>query len=249
MLKKLEFYQLTSVGDRDVNQDCIAHNVTDEYALFVVADGLGGHHAGEKASQYFCQGLFRQAPKYEKMMLQANEHAKKIFSAWIAAAVDDMAVLFSADADATNAHTTCVVLYLNKRFSATAHCGDSRIYRLNVKQVLWRTKDHSLIQKQLDDGGITEREMGLHPEQNQLTRSINITKSSQAEVIIYPPIVKGETFILCTDGFWEFIKEKDLLELAAPKSGRNELRKVAKMMHFRAQGKSDNLTVQWVRGI
>jgi serine/threonine protein phosphatase PrpC len=113
--------------------------------------------------------------------------------------------------------------------------------------VLLRTKDHSLIQKQLDEGAITEREMGLHPEQNQLTRSITIQKKHHAEINIYPPIQKGETFILCTDGFWEFIKEKELLQLASDECNLHELKKVAKMMHFRAQGKSDNITVQWVR--
>ncbi len=243
----MEFYQLTSVGDREINQDCTAHQVNDEYALFVVADGLGGHHAGEKASKYFCQGLFRQAPKFEKLMLKAEKNASNVLTAWISAAVDDMAQLFSGDSKAIDAHTTCVVLYLDDNISAVAHCGDSRIYRLTESQVLWRTKDHSKIQQHLELGDITEREMGLHPEQNQLTRSINIKKTSQAEVKIYPAINKGETFILCTDGFWEFIKEKDLLELAAKNSGRNELRKIAKMMHFRAQGNSDNLTVQWIR--
>ncbi len=249
MLNDLEFYQLTSVGDRDINQDCIAQNITDEYALFVVADGLGGHHAGEKASQFFCQGMFRQALKYQQRLKQSKGKEKSVLAEWVSAAIADMEILFSGDAEAVNAYTTCVILYLNKDYSATIHCGDSRIYRLNEQQLLWRTKDHSLIQKQLDEGQITERDMGLHPEQNQLTKSINIKQKQNAEINFYPPIKKGETFILCTDGFWEFLKEKDLLQLSAKGCGRNELMKIAKMMHFRAGGRGDNLTVQWVRGI
>ena len=73
MGNELEFYQLTSVGDRDMNQDCLAHVLGDDYALFVVADGLGGHHAGEKASQFFCQGLFKQAPKYQQLLQKSPE--------------------------------------------------------------------------------------------------------------------------------------------------------------------------------
>jgi protein phosphatase len=245
----LEYYQLTSVGDREINQDCIAQNITNEYALFVVADGLGGHHAGEKASQFFCQGIFRQASKYQQRLKHSKGSEKTVLNDWVTAAICDMEVLFSGDDEAVNAYTTCVILYLDKDFTATIHCGDSRIYRLNEKKLLWRTKDHSLIQKQVDEGKVTEREMGLHPEQNQLTKSINIKQQQSAEINFYPPIKKGETFILCTDGFWEFLKEKDLLQLADLDSGRNELMKVAKMMHFRAQGKGDNLTVQWVRGL
>ena len=249
MRPNLKYYQLTSVGDRKNNQDCVVNKVTDDYALFVVADGLGGHHAGEKASLFFCQGLFQQAFRYTSLLKKIKQAAKKkqIMQQWLTAAVDDMAQLFLDDAKAFDSHTTCAVLYLDHSMTITAHCGDSRIYRLNEKKVLWRTRDHSLIQQQLNEGKITEAEMGLHPEQNQLTRSINIQKNHQAEINIYAPIEKNETFLLCTDGFWEFIKEKDLLELAALDCGQDRLKKIAKMMHLRAQGRGDNLTVQWLR--
>ncbi len=249
MQKELEYYQLTTVGDRTINQDCTAQKVSSKYGLFVVADGLGGHHAGEKASKFFCQGLIRQADKYHRMLKNPRQNTlKSIFAQWISAAVYEMKKLFVGDEEAVNAHTTCVILYLDDDFSASIHCGDSRIYRLDEKQVLWRTKDHSLIQKQLDEGVISEREMGLHPDQHQLIRSINIKHSNpQVEVHIYPPIKPGETFLLCTDGFWEFIKENDLLELSAQMSGKKELKKIARMMHLRAKGNSDNVTVQWIR--
>jgi len=248
MRSELEVYQLTSVGDREANQDCMAYKVCNEYGLFVVADGLGGHYAGEKASQFFCQSMFRQAAKYQLLLKKDVEKNKKqVLTDWVSAAIDDMAILFAADKKAVDSHTTAVVLYLDGGVSITAHCGDSRIYRLNEQVLVWRTKDHSLIQEQLEDGNISEREMGLHPEQNQLTRTINIQKRHQVEVGIYPPMEKGETFILCTDGFWEFVKEKDLLQLADKQCGKNELKKITKMMHLRARGRGDNLTVQWVR--
>ncbi len=247
MRNELEFYQLTSVGDRDINQDFMTNKIDKNYCFFVVADGLGGHYAGEKASRFFCQGLYRQAYKYQQLIIKSKDKAEAILADWVAAAINDMATFFSGDAKAADSHTTCAILYLDDNIAATIHCGDSRIYRLNESQVLWRTKDHSLIQKKLDEGEITETEMCLHPEQNQLTRSITIQAKHQADINIYPPIQKGETFILCTDGFWEFIKEKDLLELADYGCNKNELLKVTKMMHLRAQGKGDNLTVQWVR--
>lgn len=240
----LEFYQLTSAGDREINQDFMAHIINESYALFVVADGLGGHHAGEKASRFFCQGLLKVADIYSKQMENDPGNA---FSAWIASAVSEMKSLFAADNSGHDAHTTCAILYLDERQVLTAHCGDSRIYRMNPQQILWRTRDHSIPQQLLNEGKITEQEMALHPGQNLLTRTINILKAPEAEINRYPAIQAGETFVLCSDGFWEYVKQSELLQLAGPASGKNELAKLARLALFRAHGKSDNITAQWVR--
>lgn len=244
MRTQLEFYQLTSVGDRQVNQDCMVHKICADYAVFAVADGLGGHHAGEKASQFFCRGLIKLASQFHP---DIKLNAEKAVNHWIIAAVSEMRNLFGDDPHASNAHTTCAVLYLDDERVITAHCGDSRIYRLNSDQMLWRTKDHSRIQQLFDEGQLTEWEMGVHPEQNQLTRSINIAAPPLVDIQVFPAMQSGETFMLCTDGFWESIKEQELLRLSQPESSKAELKKMAKMAVLRAQGRSDNCTVQWVR--
>jgi protein phosphatase len=244
MQTELEFYQLSSVGDRDINQDCMAHRVCADYAVFVVADGLGGHHAGEKASQFFCRGLIEQAQLFQT---QINSKPELGVREWIAAAVNRMRELFADDPNAANAHTTCAILYLDDQRVISVHCGDSRIYRLNPIQVIWRTKDHSLTQQLLDEGKISEWEMGIHPEQTKLTRSINVVTAPQVDISVFSAMRAGETFILCSDGFWESIKEQEFLQLSQASSSKNELRKMAKMAILRAQGKSDNCTVQWVR--
>ena len=240
----LEFYQLTSRGDREINQDFMAHIINDSYALFVVADGLGGHHAGEKASRFFCQGLLKGADTYSKQMVQDPETT---FSSWITAAVSEMKGLFEIDKSGDDAHTTCAILYLDECQVLTAHCGDSRIYRMNSQQILWRTQDHSIPQQLLDAGKISEQGMAQHPGQNQLTRAINILKPHEVEINLYPAMKKSETFMLCSDGFWEYVKQAELLQLAEPGRGKGELAKLAQLALFRANGKSDNITVQWIR--
>lgn len=244
MQKDLEFYQLTSAGDRAVNQDCMAHRVCADYALFVVADGLGGHHAGEKASQFFCRGLVGRAEQFQPRLAAQPQ---QVLLEWIAAAVASMRQLFGDDPAAGNAHTTCAILYLDQQRTLIAHCGDSRIYRLNAERLLWRTKDHSKTQLLLDQGELSEWEMGVHPEQNKLTRSINLLTPPQVDIKLSSPMRNGETLILCSDGFWEGIKEQEFLLLSQPESGKAELQKMAKMAILRAQGRSDNCTVQWIR--
>jgi PPM family protein phosphatase len=205
---------------------------------------LGGHSGGEKASRFFCQGLLKQADAYSKLMLKVPVEA---MSFWINAAIQEMKELFAGNQEGNEAHTTCAILYLNARLALTAHCGDSRIYRMDPEQVLWRTRDHSIPQRLLDEGVITEPEMAQHPMQNQLLRSINLLNKAQPEINVYPAFKRGETFILCTDGFWAYVKNQELLQLAQPDSGKAELCKMAQMAMLRAKGNSDNVTAQWIR--
>jgi protein phosphatase len=241
---QLEFFQLTSIGDRAVNQDYMAHTVNDDYALFIVADGLGGHHAGEKASQFFCEGMLKCAQTYDRIMAH---NSREVFLAWINDAINEMRVLFADDQIASRAHTTCAILYLNDHISMTAHCGDSRIYRMTPEEILWRTRDHSIPQDLLDIGLITEEELAQHPEQNQLTRSINVNKEHPIDIMLLPAINENETFVLCSDGFWGHVKQHELLQLSSFESNKESLAKLARLSIFRAKGKSDNVTVLSVR--
>ncbi len=80
-----------------------------------------------------------------------------------------------------------------------------------------------------------------------MTRSIHISNKFLPDIHVYPPAQLGETFILCSDGFWEFTKEHELVALATADMDKIKLLKQAKLAMFRASGKSDNLTVQWLR--
>ncbi len=241
---QLEFFQLTSAGDREVNQDYMAHVVNNDYALFIVADGLGGHHAGEKASQFFCQGMLQCAKTYAKKIPQNPD---KVLLDWIDEAINQMKVLFAGDDAASKAYTTCAILYLDEDRVLTAHCGDSRVYRMNPQEILWRTRDHSIPQDLLEAGLITEPEIAYHPDQNQLTRSINVNKAHPVDVQFFPPIEKNETFLLCSDGFWENIRPNEMLQLADLKSNKENLAKLGRLSIYRARGRSDNVTVLAVR--
>jgi serine/threonine protein phosphatase PrpC len=102
-------------------------------------------------------------------------------------------------------------------------------------------------QNLLEEGVVTEQQMGVHPDQNILMRSINVLKTHQPEIKVCPPAEKGETFILCSDGFWEFTKPNEFQRLAMPDVQKKDLKKQAQLAVLRARGRSDNVTVQWLR--
>ncbi len=241
---QLEFFQLTDRGNRKTNQDYMAHIVQDDFALFIVADGLGGHLAGEKASQFFCEGMLNCSERFQKKI---SLNPVNIFSEWINDAIHEMGLLFADDQLARQAHTTCAILYLDGHRTIIAHCGDSRVYRLNPKGIIWRTKDHSIPQDLLTIGLITEEELPQHPDQNRLTRSINVNQEYPIEIKLFPAIAEDETFVLCSDGFWAHIKPEEILQLSDLKSNFESLNRLAILSSSRANGNSDNITVMSVR--
>lgn len=242
---ELAYHQLTTSGDRESNQDGMACRVEEDFAIFVVADGLGGHEGGEKASRYFCDGLIRNAGAFAPLI---GGRPEATLALWIDAAVDEMKCLFADDPAASVAHTTCAILYLDKTARIlTAHCGDSRVYRLNPERILWRTRDHSVPQRLFEEGKISELEMAGHPEQNCLLGSINVLKVHEVEIYVHPAAQKDETFMLCSDGFWSHVKPQEVLRLAQAGIGMSDLDKLVKLTQLRAGGKSDNITLQWIR--
>jgi serine/threonine protein phosphatase PrpC len=241
---KLDFCQLTTCGDREHNEDALTHILDENYALFAVADGLGGHIGGEKASRYFCQGLSSQTATYSPLIHQ--DPAAVLFR-WLKAAILEMKKLFGDDIWAEQAHTTCAVLYMDHQTVLTAHCGDSRVYRMQFNRILWQTKDHSLLQEMLEEGLIRAEDSSGYPAQNQLTRSINLLTAAQIEISSHAPIAQGETFVLCSDGFWQLLKEHELLQLAQRESGKAELAKLVRLVMYRAEGLSDNISVQLIK--
>lgn len=243
-MNPINFIQLTSIGDRAENQDYMLNKIEENYALFIVADGLGGHQGGEMAARFFCQSFVKLANKYGGLIDNAPEKAVLM---WFNAAVSMMATAFNGNSVAAGAYTTCAILLITDHYTISVHCGDSRIYRINNNGIKWRTKDHSIPQKLFDDGELAEHKMGTHPEQNRLTRSINIANKFAPDIQVYPVTLPGETFILCSDGFWEFTKEREFVSLADDDVQKEDLLKQARMAKIRANGKSDNITVQWVR--
>lgn len=241
---KINYHQLTSTGDKACNQDYMLYKIDEHYSIFVLADGLGGHKAGEMASHYFCHSFIYFASKYAPFI---NHSPKKVVLKWFDDAINMMTDAFQGDPVAQDAYTTCAILILTDTHVISVHCGDSRVYRINKNAIVWRTKDHSLLQELLDQGELDEHKMGTHPEQNKLTKCINVAHKFSPEIQVFSEPKLGETFVLCSDGFWEFTKEHEFVELANVPMNKSYLLKQAKMALFRASGKADNLTVQWIR--
>lgn len=238
-----KFTELSYVGHRNANQDYATHLFAPQGKLFIVADGLGGHQGGELASRYFCEALLIFA---KQSLNKLKKHPEETLISLAEQAAKAMSDKIMSDYPGIKAHTTCAICWLSSdnRLS-TLHIGDTRIYWMSPNKLNWRSRDHSVIQMKVDRGEITEKQMGTHPDQGALTRSIGVGKKINPSVKTHQAIFsKGDALLLCTDGFWERISQNEIISLAKIKKPEKEMTTWIKTAIDRAQPTSDNVTAQ-----
>jgi len=231
-------------GGRHYNEDSFAMVELGGAALFVVADGLGGHGGGDLASGYFCEQLGELAKKSQSSLVT---NPKEVLAELITLAAKNMGKKILAKNVKSDAHTTCVVCYVSADNIVVAHIGDSRALLATKQRMEWRTRDHSVVQMLLDDGEITEDEMGTHPDQGRLLKAISVNKCPKPTVKLYPPLEKHQALLLCTDGFWEMITPKEMQKFAQTIPVEKLINKYIPLANKRAGKDGDNVTLLVVK--
>ncbi len=243
-MMNLDYAEHTDIGRRNANQDFYCHVITADWALFAVADGLGGHDAGDKASRLFCQAL---TGLVAGSALDFVQNPQGVIERLMIDAAQQMSDEITEDLPDADACTTCAMVWLSEKLLVTAHVGDSRVYRMDSESIHWRTRDHSLVQVLLDQGLISEEEMGTHPYQWNLLNSICTNRTPRPELKLHPPLQPGESLLLCTDGFWEMIPGDEMIALGRSANLSDALSKAVGEAVRRAGLRSDNVTVQLIR--
>ena len=202
----MKSYSKTDVGiKRSMNQDslfCSDNPVGSFRNLFIVADGMGGHKAGDRASR-LC---------IENMVYQIQESASKtpvtIFEEAITYA--NRAVYESAqeDSEYEGMGTTMVACTLQGETLYVANIGDSRLYLLRdeLQQI---TTDHSLVEEMVKIGNITESEARVHPQKNIITRALGIDEMVQADYFELQ-VQEGDVILLCSDGLTNMVEDEEI---------------------------------------
>ena len=205
---ELSYYMLTSVGGRDHNEDCIGMAEAPAVKIFALADGLGGHGKGEVAS----------ALAVEAVKSLADSYIEGGAELWLSAAFTTAQNNVIAAQDEANNHsgmkTTLCVLAVEEDSVQWGHIGDSRVYLFKRGRYNRRTADHSVPQMLVAAGEIKEKEIRHHPDRNRLLRVIGSEwETPKYEITKAISASRGDSFLLCSDGFWELIEEKTMEKL------------------------------------
>ena len=202
---RFEAASLSLRGEREINEDCINHFNCGELFCAVLCDGLGGHDSGELASAFVCADIEKTVR--ENAGMELNELA--------CLAMDRAQQGLLAEQERLNKQggmkTTVCLLLMKEGSTAAAWVGDSRIYRFSGKGLPTRTGDHSVPQMLVNSGEIKESDIRRHPDRNRLLRAMGSHWESPRYQLWQQAAPKaGDSFLLCSDGFWDWIDEKQM---------------------------------------
>ena len=197
---------ISRTGNRPVNEDCTGmHQKGEDYGFFL-ADGLGGHGKGDVASKTAVEQAILQFESGGSTV----ETMKGVFEAGQAAVMEQQRLAGNSQ----GMKTTMTAVLINNQCVRWGHIGDSRIYYFQNDKLICRTFDHSVPQMLVAAGEIKEKEIRHHPDRNRLLRVMGIEQETVPFQTAEPVERKGrQAFLLCSDGFWELIDEKEMTAL------------------------------------
>lgn len=224
---------------RKINEDSY-YNDPEQMGLYIVADGMGGHLAGEVASSLAVDtisGLLKDT------LMGGNSRASYIEDAIRDAVVKTNKTVYdlaTSKSDYSGMGTTVVVCILKKNHLHVAHIGDSRAYLLREGVLKQLTTDHSLVQELLSKGRITEEEAVDHPRKNILTRALGTDPAVEVDTKDIA-LKSGDIIILCTDGITNHVDPQEIKDFATGNSPEMACQEMIGLANDR--GGFDNMTV------
>jgi len=214
----LNFAVIWDIGGRQSNQDAHSHEIQNDLALFIVADGAGGHDGGEIAARTVVASIAASFAKETEFSVAAMHVHLDAAIATVREAKIDQAQLKEMSTT-----VAAVLLDLKSGLSIWAHMGDTRIYLFRRSRVRRITKDHSIAQQFVDAGFWSYDSIRTHPHRNRLFAAIGAEGDTLPEISDPAiPFFDGDVYLVCTDGFWEWATEDDMEQALADATSADE---------------------------
>ncbi|WP_455367100.1 PP2C family protein-serine/threonine phosphatase [Kaarinaea lacus] len=237
---KYDVCKSSRLGNRKSNQDRMGVVETQHAVLMVVADGLGGHSGGDLAAETVVNCAIRLFNNTTQPIRNPGVFINEIFLR----AQREVLSLANAFQPPLKAKSTCVICIVQDGFAYWGHLGDSRLYVIRNQTVTARTLDHSRVEDLFQQGLITENEKATHPDKNLITRCIG-SESQRPQPTIAPvfPLQRGDVILLCSDGLWSPLSDKDLVNGVQQQNLDDAIEDLASDAEASSYPHSDNISV------
>ena len=225
----IQYASYSEIGGRPYNEDTVRVCVQDDALCAILADGLGGHGGGDQASQTAAavigDGWRPGATPEELLKLTQAANAE----------------ILSMQTPVCNMKTTVVLLSVSPSRIAYAYAGDSRLYHFGNTGLLWQTRDHSASQIAVLLGEIRQEDIRFHEDRSRIFRALGQMNSPGAEGGLLEAAPGRNAFLLCSDGFWEYVYEKEMEQcLTAAVSPEDWLVRMCALLKERVPTDNDN---------
>lgn len=232
---------LSDVGNfRKLNEDSIGYYENDNKRIYVIADGMGGHNAGEVASKIAVESTI----KYINSLYELNDIEKILIDA-IDCSNSEIYEMSMCNNELNGMGTTITACLIKGMDMVVANVGDSSCYIIKDNKINKVTKDHSLVQQLIDEGSITENEAVRHPNKNIITRALGTSMSVIVDT--FKINLKGVSkIILCTDGLTNEVSADEIYDIITQNNNDNACKKLVELSKLR--GGRDNISVMVFEG-
>ena len=236
----------TDVGGRENNEDYLLAGVYDGNYLFALADGLGGHGLGDIASKLACNSALKKLASAGEINNDALTNAFEFCQTEL--------IKKQQELHATGKmRTTLNLLCLDGQTAYWGHVGDSRTYYFENQTLIKRTFDHSVPQMLVAMGELPESQIRFHEDRNRLLKVLGVDEKPLSFELENPiPLKDNQQFLMCSDGFWEFITEEQiLLCLEDSDTPQLWLDNMLELVRINSKNKvTDNITAiaVWIKG-
>jgi len=240
---KIDAFGLTDVGlVREHNEDSIDWDT--ERGMFILADGMGGHNAGEVASALAIESIKHALYDVLTPEIISSEIVDYNDAMYEAITYANTEIFEQAleNTEYAGMGTTLVMSLIQNDKALIANVGDSRMYVNNAGKITQLTTDHSLVQEMVDNGYLSEEEAYSAVSRNLITRALGISEEVDIDLIEHE-IQPGDVFLLCSDGLSDLVPDEEISAILNKHAGSLNEAATELVATANARGGKDNISV------
>lgn len=240
MAKSPNIVQASVLGRREHNEDRVGHWAAGEAVLLAVADGLGGHSHGELAAQMAIDVLGAAFGRASQPRIAApHDFLAASFAAIHGAIIEEARRRALPD----NPRTVLAACVVQDGHVYASHTGDCRFYLIRHGRIIARSRDHTVVQRLVDEGRIREEAVPSHPYRNRLLQCLGGIETPTVEPAAPVRLADGDLILLCSDGFWGPLMPRQMMHALLARPLAQAIPELVTLAEKQAGADCDNISV------
>ncbi len=234
----IDLFTYSNIGARPLNEDSFGVKNDENRCIAVLCDGLGGHNCGEIASRAAVKNILEGIAQIEELQAGKIYNILKLVN-------DGLVRMQMVKPEQKGMRTTAVGCIVDNKQLHYFNSGDSRFYFFSNGVLSTMSKDHSVSQMSVEVGDMSFDDIRFDADRNKLLKVLGESTTNEVGTIYKPiPYKSGDAFLLCSDGFWEYVLEEEMeIDLSKSNTAKEWIEFMIVRLLLKFNGNNDNFTV------